>query len=406
MRKLLLSFLLNALAGSAIADEITIGNVTVPQGGKSVVNIILTNPNHTYTAGQMLLTLPDGVESVINNSGYPETTRGERIVSTSHSIGASHLDDNNDQFTIFSISSEAIPETEGVLFSVMVIANASIAVGTELEGSLTSIEMTTTDASPVQFDNKTFTITIGEPADTRTILDETSTTMPEASDGAVDVRLNRTIKAGEWSTIVLPFTATGEQVKAAFGEDVALASFTAWESEEDDEGAIVGINVTFANANVNDGIEANVPMLIRVSEDVTTAAFDGVTIEPDDAPEVRVGKTSKTRGYFYGTYIATKVPAENLFLSGSKFWYSTGKTNIKGYRGYFDFRDVLDAYYDASQVKMNFFVCGIETHINDILPVTAAEETMYDLSGRRLVKASQRGIYIVNGKKVVINNKN
>ena len=249
-----------------------------------------------------------------------------------------------------------------------------------------------------------YTIQAAVPEAEYVILDENSVFAPEASEDIVDVRLNRTIKGGEWSTIVLPFTAMGSQVKAAFGEDVQLAAFTAWESEEDEDGAIVGINVSFATATA---ITANTPMLIKTTADVTTATFDGVTIEPEAEPMVQVGRKASERGYFHGTYIPAKVPAENLFLSGNKFWYSTGKTNIKGYRGYFEFRDVLDAYYDAAAVKVNLFIDGAATHIDQMVNGQSVNGKWYDLSGRQMVNGKwsngqiRKGVYIVNGKKVI-----
>ncbi|MBQ7495814.1 MAG: hypothetical protein IJT75_08730, partial [Bacteroidaceae bacterium] len=100
-------------------------------------------------------------------------------------------------------------------------------------------------------------------------------------------------------------------------------------------------------------------------------------------------------------------PAENLFLSGNKFWYSTGKTNIKGYRGYFEFRDVLDAYYDAAAVKVNLFIDGAATHIDQMVNGKSVNGKWYDLSGRQMVNGKwsngqiSKGVYIVNGKKVI-----
>jgi len=71
-------------------------------------------------------------------------------------------------------------------------------------------------------DEVTTMITVVEPQDSRVVLDETSTTAPKASNGAVDVLVKRTIKANEWSTICLPFTMTETQVKTAFGDDVRI----------------------------------------------------------------------------------------------------------------------------------------------------------------------------------------
>ncbi len=232
-----------------------------------------------------------------------------------------------------------------------------------------------------------------------TELKENETTLPEAATD-VNVLLKRTIKADEWSTICLPFTATGEQVKQAWGEDVQLASFTGWESEEDGTGAIVAINVMFSSANPADGIPANTPMLIKVSKAAETATFDGVTIEPEEEPMVQVGKKASERGRFYGTYKKTIVPEENMFLSGNKFWYSTGKTTIKGYRGYFEFRDVLDAYYDGSEVKVYMFIDEDATGISKSFPSGENLGEAYNLAGQR-VAGNYKGIVIENGKKIL-----
>ena len=233
------------------------------------------------------------------------------------------------------------------------------------------------------------------------ILDENSDNadvLKQAAD--VAVQLKRTIKADEWSTICLPFTATGEQVKAAFGDDVQLASFTGWESEEDGNGAIVAINVMFTSVSADEGIAANTPMLIKVSETVTEATFDGVTLEPEEEPMVQVGKKASERGWFYGTYAKSIVPEENLFLSGNEFWYSTGKTAIKGFRGYFEFRDVLDAYYDDSEVKVHMLFDDDATGIETIDHSSLNIDHYYNLAGQRVGKG-YKGVVIENGKKVI-----
>ena len=59
------------------------------------------------------------------------------------------------------------------------------------------------------------TLTITDAGTTRVLLDETSPDAPEVSNGAVDVRVLRTIKANEWSTICMPFAMTAEQIDEA-----------------------------------------------------------------------------------------------------------------------------------------------------------------------------------------------
>ena len=227
------------------------------------------------------------------------------------------------------------------------------------------------------------------------VLDETSTVAPVAATG-VNVKVKRTINANEWSTICLPFAMSEAQVKAAFGNDVELKNFSSWSSETNIDDEIVSINVGFTSVSA---IEANHPYVIKVSTAISEFTVDGVDIDPADA-EVVVGK-GKTKGTFYGNYVAgTEVPEENLFISGNKFHYSTGSTTIKAFRGYFELKDVLDSYYDEAPSRV-VFDFGDVTGIQKVSAQGQNDGIYYDLSGRRVEKPS-KGVFIVNGKKVII----
>ena len=95
------------------------------------------------------------------------------------------------------------------------------------------------------------------------------------------------------------------------------------------------------------------------------------------------------------------MPEENLFLSGGDFWYSTGATAIMGYRGYFEFKDVLEAYYsEGAEVKVSLFIDDEATGIKSISDSSLKAEEIYNLAGQR-VGSLKKGINIVNGKKVL-----
>jgi len=393
---ILLAAMLMGMACHA-TDEVTVADVFVPQGGQTEVSICLINPDKSYTAGQMLLVLPAGVTSVLKTSGDPMVSEGERITSTNHAIGATHLEDGTDQFTLFSISSDAIPGTEGVLFSVTVSASSDLAVGAVLEGRLENIEMTTTDATPTPFNDQTFTITIGE---NRVVLDETSTTPPVAEENA-NVRVQRTILANEWSTICLPFDMTEAQVKAAFGDDVQLADFNDYEYDD----AAGSISVKFTNVTA---IEANHPYIIKVSEGMTEFTVDGVTIDPQEAiVDFDTSRRKNQPRQMVGTYVAnTMLDWGTLFLSGNQFWYSVGNTKMKGYRAYFNFNDLLPDFEEnyESRISMSF---DNNTGIQDNKRETIDNKRCFDLQGRIIGngkyenRKSAKGVYIVNGKKVI-----
>ena len=383
---ILLAAMLVGMAGRA-ADEVTVADVTVPQGGQATVSISLANPDKSYTAGQMLLTLPEGVTAVLNGSGDPITAKGERIASTNHAIGATHLEDGTDQFTVFSISSDAIPGTEGTLFTITVSASSDAVVGTVLEGRLESIEMTTTDAAPIPFNNQTFNITIGE---NRIVLDEAATTEPAAETDA-NVRVRRTIKAGEWSTICLPFSMTAGQVTEAFGADVKIGDFKG--CDVDDETGNVKVKFSEVTA-----MEANHPYIIKVGTDVAEFTVDGVDIEPDDA-EVKLDKSGRRYNSFIGNYKnGTVLEDGTMFLSGNSFNFSSGQTKIKGFRGYFDFA-AADVYYEAR------FILAFDNDVTGVSEIkrqgNGEMERLFGLGGQRVSKPG-KGVYVRGGKKVII----
>lgn len=226
---------------------------------------------------------------------------------------------------------------------------------------------------------------------------DTAEELPAAAED-VNVVVHRTIKGGEWSTICLPFAMDANQIAEAFGS-AEIADFASWTSESDDTYDVAGITLEF---NSVDAMEANHPYIIKVGSDIESFRVDGVTIEPEEDPEYVVGR-ARTKGTFYGTYTKTVVPEENLFLSGNKFWYSVGTTNMKGFRGYFELKDVLDAYYEEAPVKINLTVDGT-TAISNIDLVKSSNNEIFSVNGIKMgndMNRLNKGIYIVNGKKIV-----
>ena len=223
------------------------------------------------------------------------------------------------------------------------------------------------------------------------------------------MKVNRTINANEWSTLCLPFAMTADQLKAAFGTDVKLANFVGYGTDIDDNDNLTGIHVNFESMDVAKGLEANYPCLIRTSLDITDFTLE-TSIQPsqDDAiVEYDNGKPDSRRkvyGTFYGTLKAgDMVPQNGLFLNGNKFYYSTGNTAIKAFRGYFKFVDVLTSVEDANNVKVDFNIDGNTTLING-LSTSQDGSAVYTIDGKHMgsdMERLHRGIYIQNGKKVV-----
>ena len=232
-----------------------------------------------------------------------------------------------------------------------------------------------------------------------TVLDENLTTPPTSSEENVDIKVKRTINAKEWSTICLPFAMTEVQVKDAFGKDVALKDFVSYECEYDVENNVAGININFTDVDLTDGIQANHPYLIKTPRKIT-AFMANSTIEPD-SENAAIG--NDVQGWFKGVYEAqTVLEANTLFLSGNKFWYSAGKTKMKAYRAFFEFIDVLASIKDAgAKVCMAFE--NIPTSIKTIKSKPYSSG-VFSIEGTYMgnhLEKLPKGIYIVNGKKVI-----
>ena len=408
MKKIIfLLAVLTAWCGSAAAEGLTVQNITIPKGGEATLEVSLENPTTEFAAFQFNVELASGITVATNDKGKLAYTKGERL-DEDFTLSMSQPNPEVNTFRVLGYYTETqpIPSTGGAIIQITLKADAALEEGTPLACKLSGINLTEPNETKHTPADIAFTVTIGAPADTRTVLDETSTTMPSAATG-VDVRVKRTIKANEWSTLCLPFAMSEAQVKEAFGEDVQLADFASWSSEENEDGDIVSITVNFGSLTK---IEANHPCLIRVSEAVSEFTVDGVDIEPEEEPTVQVGKKKAERGYLIGTYVAqTEVPENDLFISENLFWYSAGKTKTKAFRAYFEFADVLTSVENgASAANIRLSIKEGETTgargVGDGIADRTGKEGVYTLQGVKVdgVKTLPKGVYVVDGKKVMV----
>ena len=402
-KKFLFISLLLCFASSTYAeDAFGVENITLPKNGEADVAVTFSlDAGSTCSGYTFWLQVPEQlafVTYVKNEKTYISYNAGncyDETPTITPNINEGYL-----KVGCLTANSDPIVGQTGTLVTFRLKVVGEVNVGDVLNGKLIKGTISAENGSVHNVADVDFTITIGEPADTRTLLDENSTTPPTASGGAVDIRVRRTINANSWSTICLPFAMTEAQTKEVFGNDVQLADFTGYETTEDADENIVGITVNFSNVTA---LEANHPYIIKVSSPVTEFTLDNVEVDPEEEPTNAVIKrTKKQWSEMIGTYVAeTEIEAQMLFISGGNFWYSAGSTKMKGYRAYFDFYDVLTEVENAG-VKMFVNIDGEEeTGIENVNVNDNPNGTIFDLSGRKLDKTPQKGVYIVNGKKIL-----
>ncbi len=397
-----------AMTGMASAQNaLTVADFTLPQnGGTITVNLTLDEAG-VYTSYQFKVVTPAGIAYVVDSDKDAECELSAGHVA-SHSATA-HWNESERVLGVGVASMKTALFTGQNLSIKIPVAATTLAAGTSVNFTIKGIAFIKQTGAKVYLDDVTFKATIEAPADGRTVLDELSATVPEAASG-VDVRVKRTLAAGVWNTICLPFAMSAEQVTAAFGPEVQLGDFNGIESTYDETTeSIIEIQVKFINATA---IEANHPYIIKVKDAISEFTVDGVDITPTEELSVdkdeyeytyMVGKKTYT-GYMYnsfiGTYAAnTEVPENCLFLNSNKFYYSTGATTMKAFRAYFDFYDILSEVENA-EARISFAIAEDQaTGISNVKREAEGDDKYYNLKGQRVEKPG-KGIYIFKGKKV------
>lgn len=205
-------------------------------------------------------------------------------------------------------------------------------------------------------------------------LDEaTGTSYSEDIENA-NVTLKKTIYEG-WNTITIPFAATAE----TFGD--LLYKYTG-----DAEGILY-----FETAET---IEPNVPYLLSATENGSGEyKFNSVTVKAANAETM----TSAGTNYdFAGIYQEATVAAGDYILGEDAFYRSAGGNKVKAYRAYIKAKSD-----DPSNARLKISINGVVTAIDTIDGQAVNNAAIYNLSGQKVERA-QKGIYIQNGKKVVV----
>ena len=192
-------------------------------------------------------------------------------------------------------------------------------------------------------------------------------------EGAGSVALTRNIKVG-LNSVVLPFQITLDDIEILGGEGAIAYTVTGLE----------GTSLKLAEAT--EAIQPNVPFFLKATEAGSSFELQGKTIVAGD-PVITAGDAE-----VIGTYAAITVPEESYILSGGKFYFVDSEVSLKPTRAY-----ISVAVGEAKVLTID---------INDATAIEAIESTIanaqvYDLSGRK-VQNPTRGLYIANGKKVLV----
>ena len=242
------------------------------------------------------------------------------------------------------------------------------------------------------------TITLADAADN-------SSTIREWNGSVAEVTLTgRTLyKDGDWNTLCLPFDVSTTSGPLAGDNVVAMTLNTA-------ESNLTGSTLTLNFDAAPTTIPAGTPFIIKWGEQEEKTGYLGTIIENPVFTGVTIDNTDRSvtssDGYvtFKGTYSPIVWETENksiLFVgAGNTLYYPEAGGHVNACRAYFDLGSA-----SAREFVMNFEEGNSET---TSLPQPLQKEgsqadAWYTLDGRKLNgKPTTKGLYIHNGKKVII----
>lgn len=227
-------------------------------------------------------------------------------------------------------------------------------------------------------------------------MDETKTKNVIENCAYANVTLQRTLSKDYWNTFCVPFALDAEQVAQYFGEGTQLRTY---------EGNCNNNIVYFATV---DNIEAGKPYIMKPGNAVVTnPRFEGVSMvatgldENGNPQAVGDASTVQMKGIY--NQILLKTDKTELFLGDNDLFYypidDVDARTIGGLRAYF----IVPQGTDIKKLRAN--LDGTPTSLDTIFDTEESKAPVYNLHGQCVgnsLRALKSGIYIQNGKKVVV----
>lgn len=227
-------------------------------------------------------------------------------------------------------------------------------------------------------------------------LDETKTDNVIKDCAYANVTLQRTLSKDYWNTFCVPFALDAEQVTQYFGEGTQLRTY---------EGNCNDNIVYFATV---DNIEAGKPYIMKPGNAVVqNPTFEGVSmvatgLDKNGNPQA-VGDASTVQMKGIYNQILLKTDRTELFLGDNDLFYypidDIEARTIGGLRAYF----IVPQGTDIKKLRAN--LDGTPTSLDTIFDTEESNAPVYNLQGQcvgNTLRALKSGIYIQNGKKVVV----
>lgn len=341
-------------------DKVVISELTVEPGGNGdAVFMVSLEGSRQYTAYQLSLVLPEGLEVCVTDGEYDVYMLGTSGFyprrGNSHSLGVNVVNGNVLNIACFSSTNALFSKTSGDLFEVYVKASPYLKPG-DVEIEVRDVKLVTADE--VKYLSE----------------DYVSTAVQAAATSTLTLKVSATNKFG---TCILPFDY-------ALPADGSLEAYTC-DTHTDD--ALVLTKVT--------EMAAYTPYILY-SEAGFSATISGTV----DAAKYPAGGIVKS-GHLVGTLVQTELTEATSYVmqnqgQGVKFYQvdptipfvlSAGKCYVE-----------LPEGTNVSSLRIGGSTTGIESIHNSEFII---QNCIYNLLGQPVTHMLPGRVYIVNGRKVI-----
>ena len=238
------------------------------------------------------------------------------------------------------------------------------------------------------------------------IHDELAINLPmETTDGNVHLYRKGLETASSWASMVVPFDMTASQVKETFGDDVVIGNLLSYQSEPD--------KVYFETET--GAVTANVPFLIKGVTKTPPYLIMGITSSPVDIPMLSTPNFDYI-GTFKNKGLTPFTTSDYFFMANSdklkQVASDSTKMTVKGYRAWFHSNtgaqhsisvSFSDHQFPDEEPLAEDFGNQDLTSVLSLEDASRLSGDWYNLLGQKMTgHPMRRGVYIVNGRRVII----
>lgn len=218
-----------------------------------------------------------------------------------------------------------------------------------------------------------------------------------------EVRYTRNYTNTEWQALYVPYALNYEDWQADFD----IARLNNANQYDDDEDGTVDRTVLESFYVKGGKTMANTPYLIRAKEaGEKTIVTENATLCKAEERSIDCSSIG-TLFTFTGTY--SGIPGTEMFTngyyamgSGSLHQAESSANDLSPYRWYMKVTDREGNPKNLGEVKIQVFGEDGTDGLTSTLSQGEEEGAVFDLSGRRMEKPTKKGMYIRNGRKVIV----